>query len=370
MHEVDRDRLVNYFLDLVAIDAVSLKERPVNDYLCRFLDSWNLSYAEDQAGSHVGGNAGNLIVSVDGEGDSGLFLCAHTDTVRPTAKLSARIENGVITSDGTTILGADNRSGVAVLLYLLDEAAHQRFKPRRFHVFFTIAEEIGLLGAANLDVASIPIRGGFVFDSSSPPGDYITQTPTALELQVDIFGAPAHAGVAPEQGINALSMAAEVLTGFPVGRIDAETVANFGLIRGGEATNVVPAHIHLDGELRTFKADKGASRIKQLESVLARVTEKYGGGYELRHAEHFQGFSIADDHPLARYLAERMQRVGLKARPRVYSGGSDANVFNARGVPSINLGVGQQNPHANTERIAIADLVKAAELAIALVAAS
>ncbi len=369
MPEINADHITETFLELVKINALSLEERPVNDYIIEKLRSWDFDFIEDNAGEKTGGNAGNIIVRVPGKSNSAkpFFLCSHTDTVRPTKDLQPVIENGVISSAGDTILGADNRAGIAILLSLLEQVASSDFEHNNFEVIFTIAEEIGLIGASNVDWTQVQAESGYVFDSSRPPGDYIAHTSSAMKFSIDVIGAEAHAGVAPEKGVNAISMAAEVVTRFPVGRIDDETVANIGVIRGGEATNVVAGKVHLDGEIRSFNPQTMERLIKDLRRSLDDVSQKFGGSYEMHDKKEFAGFSISESEPIAQHLHKKMQVVGLTPAPQVYSGGSDANVFNAIGKPTLNLGIGQKNPHANNECIAVADLTKMTELAMALV---
>ncbi len=367
---IDQDKLVDLFLQLVRINATSRQEKPVVDFLKQRLTALGVSVYEDHAGAQIGGNAGNLLVSLNGDRPAELFLCAHTDTVRPTEHLKPHITDGVIRSDGTTILGADNRAGVAILLYLIETIAGGNVRHRPFEVAFTVAEEIGLLGAANLEWNKLQAPSGYVFDSSLPPGNYISVTPTAVELHIRVFGKPAHAGVAPEKGVNAVSMAAEMLTRFPVGRVDEQTVANIGVIQGGEATNVVPGQVEMRGEIRSFSEATIERLLQQLDADLQAISQKYGGSYELHHRLHFQGFKIPEDHFITRHLKSKMAEVGLTPAGQVYHGGSDANVFNARGRTAINLGIGARNPHGNDEHIAIGDLVKMTQLALALVEAA
>lgn len=367
MVTVNQDRLIELFLELVRIDAVSRCERPVNDCLIAKVRDFGFAFHEDKAGEKVGGNAGNLIVTVPGQGDTVLFLGSHTDTVRPTGELKPQLRDGLITSSGDTILGADNRAGVAALLYLLEAAAHKQFSHTGFQAIFTICEEIGLLGAQHLDWSRVQAPHGYIIDSSMPPGNYVVKSPTAAEFKLDLHGKAAHAGLAPEKGVNAISMAAEILPLFATGRVDEHTVANIGIIRGGDATNVVPAHLHLEGEIRSFRHETIDQRLASWQDGIEAVCGRYGGTFTFHAEAHFTGYEIPSDHWLRRHLHERMQRIGLAPAPRPSQGGSDANVYNAAGKTAINLGMGAQNPHGNDERIAIADLVKTAELVCALV---
>ncbi len=365
---INSDKLVRTFLKLVQIDAVSLRERPVVDFLRARMDELGLFWIEDDGAVPYGGDAGNLIVQTHPGHEPVLFFCAHTDTVRPTHDLVPRIEDGIIRSSGDTILGADNRAGCAILLTVLEQiAAHpQQYPPAEF--IFTFAEELGLYGAAALKPEHLRAREGYVLDSSRPPGQYVAQTPSFAALDIEMIGKPAHAGVEPELGINALNMAVDFLRDFPTGRINDNTVANIGVIAGGEASNVVPGTISMKGEIRSFDMQELKQRVRAAADRAAEVAQRHGGSMRFKDKIEFEGFTIEPDEPVCTRLHAAMRALNLEPEPQVYSGGSDANIFNARGRRAINIGIGAKKPHSNEEHIAIADMEIITRLVLELLA--
>ncbi len=369
--KVDDRKLLDLFLQLIRIESTSLHERAMADYLIDQFKSWQVDVSEDRAAAKIGGNAGNLIVRLDSDSkrSSPLALLAHIDTVRSTAGVKPMIENGVIRSDGSTILGADNRSGVALILYVISEILEKKLKHRSLEIVFTVAEELGMLGALALDFGQLSAKEGYVFDCSARPGSYVAESPTAFDFRVDCQGRAAHSAVAPEKGINALSMALEIMNQFPLGRINPQTVANIGTIHGGSADNVVPDQVRFTGEFRSFSPSE-IERIKaSLNTSCRSVSQKYGGTCEVAFTLSFEGYKFEPQTPVIQRLHQAMQELQLVPNPMVYSGGSDVNVLNANGIQAVNVGIGASNPHSNEEQIALADMVKGAELLLRLVEA-
>ncbi len=368
---MDQQKLLNLFLELVKIDAVSLQERPVADYISRRVGALGIEVFEDQAGQKVQGNAGNLIIRLPGAvpDDEPLLLLAHMDTVSSTAGLKPVLDNGILRSDGNTILGVDNRAGVALILYVIQELLERKINHRSLEIVFTVGEELGMLGAMALDFARLKARQGFVFDCTAVPGGYVASTPTAYDFKIQFTGRPAHSAVAPEKGINALSMAAQVMSGFPVGRVSEHSVANFGTIHGGSADNVVPDQVALTGEIRSFHTDEITAMQESLLSLCGAASAKWGGTCTPAFYLSFQGFQFTPEMPLVQRLHRAFQHAGVAPQPLVYYGGSDANVFNQHGVHIINTGIGANNPHSRDEHIRLGDMVKGYEILMRLIEA-
>jgi len=368
---VDEQKLLDLFLQLIRIDNTSLHERAMADFLIDKFKGWNIDVTEDDAAAKIGGNAGNLIIRLNSNSNhsSPLVLLAHTDTVRSTAGVKPIIKNGVIRSDGTTILGADNRSAVALILYVITEMIEKKLKHRSLEIVFTVAEELGMLGALALDFSQLVAKEGYIFDCSAKPGSYVAVSPTAYDFRVQCQGRPAHSAVSPEKGINAISMALEIMSQFPVGRINDQTVTNIGTIHGGSADNVVPDQVNFTGEFRSFSPSE-IDRLKtNLENSCRSVSQKYGGKCQVSLKLGFEGYKFDPQMPVINRLHRAMQQLNLVPDPMVYSGGSDVNVLNANGIKAVNVGIGASNPHSNEEQIALSDLVKGAELLLALVEA-
>ncbi|MCU0645153.1 MAG: M20/M25/M40 family metallo-hydrolase [bacterium] len=369
--KVDDQKLLDLFLQLIKIDSVSLHERAMADFLIEKFKGWNIEVAEDDAASKIKGNAGNVIIKLNSNSNhsSPLVLLAHTDTVRSTANVKPIINNGIIRSDGSTILGADNRSGVALILYVIAEILEKKLRHRSLEIVFTVAEELGMYGALALDFDRLSAREGYIFDCSAKPGSYVGEAPTAYDFTINCKGRSAHSAVSPEKGINAVSMALEIMNQFPVGRINKNTVANIGTIHGGSADNVVPDQVNFTGEFRSFSPSE-IERIKtNIETSCRSAGKKYGGTCEASFKVGFEGYKFDSQMPVIKHLHQAMQQMNLVPNPMVYPGGSDVNVLNANGIKAVNVGIGASNPHSNEEQIALADMVKGAELLMRLIEA-
>ena len=363
--------LVDLFLEAVAIDAVSLHEAPVVRFIREKLSGLPVRIVEDGTGPAVGGETGNIfcIPATFDPTRPSVALLAHMDTPRSTANVRPVLSDSRITSDGTTLLGVDNRAGVSVLLHVL--AGHVRRKlAGNFIVVFTFAEEIGMYGSKHVDLQPYNVTMCFVFDCSKRPGTFI-QSAVGSSLYTAVFhGTSSHAGVAPEKGVNAIQIAARALGEVPVGRLSPTMTANFGMISGGEATNVVPDRCTVDGEVREFNQRAIDEYLAAAEEKFSRVARENGGSLTFQSQIDFPPFVLDPGSEAFRRVAETLASVGLNPTPISYLGGSDANMLNAKGIPAINIGIGAQNPHGNDEFILLEDLAKTAEIAEALIARS
>jgi tripeptide aminopeptidase len=362
------DLLTELFLRLTVIDGPSRQERQIADEVSGLLRPAGVQVNEDDAGSRLHGSAGNLICLPPGfqSHAPAIMLSAHLDTVQSTAALRPVVEGGRIRSSGNTILGADNRLGVTVLCHLLLDIARRRQPHRNFFVAFTVCEELGMYGAGHLEVSGFNVSSGFVFDCSQRPGAYIRECAGSKVFQVKTIGKAAHAGVAPEQGVNAIWLASQALAKIETGRIDADTVVNIGTIHGGTATNVVPDEVIVEGEVRAFSPQQLHHRIQAIREAFEQSIHRHGS-LKFDAKEVFSSYVLAPDSLPVLRLERALRRVGLSPSPIRYMGGSDANLWNARGIPAVNIGIGAQKPHSFEEFVLIEDLTKSAQLALALV---
>jgi tripeptide aminopeptidase len=356
--KIDQERLIQIFFELVSINAVSKQEKPVADYIRTFLKKYHIPITEDQAGQKIGGTSGNLIARIHPDTKTAPYqfsLAAHMDTVKPTTGVKPQIQNKKICSDGHTILGADNRAGIALILYLV-ESLKQLKTYIPFQVVFTIGEETGLYGSTHLDIGQLESRTIYILDSSADPGSYVYAAPTAIDFTIDFIGKASHAAVNPQDGINAISMAAYLIEHFAVGKVNDETTINFGKINGGEANNVIPAKVTLTGEIRSFQTGHIENYFQELTKQLRDNEKTFAGKCFIRREEAFPGFILDQESKAVRRLVSCFKAIGLETKPLRYHGGSDANILNNRGLTAIDLGIGAKNPHANDEYIKIEDL--------------
>ena len=357
-------RIIDIFLQAAQIDALSGCEKPVADFIKSFLAKYNYTITEDNSGKYTQSNSGNLICKIGTGGD--YLLLAHMDTTRPTKDTKPIVKEDRIVSAGDTILGVDNRAGVAVLLYLLEKIAKENIPVKDFTVAFTTCEETTLFGSLNLELDS-RVKKGFIFDSGYRPGNFIYSSCGSIAFNIKVIGKASHSGIAPEQGINSLMAAANAISRLPLGRIDEETTMNIGILKSGSSVNVVPELTELQGEVRAFDPQKAEHYYNILLDTFKQESEKIGAGIESDHFWDFKPYIIEESSDVYQEVLRAISKTGLTPAPRVSLGGSDANSLNGRGIVSINLGIGAQNPHSNDEFILIEDLVKSTEIALELV---
>ena len=356
--------LVNLFLEIAKIDALSGKEKSLAEYIKSFLKKYNYSITEDVSHKFSNSDTGNLIIKV---GNGGNFvLLSHMDTARPTINLKPKILADKILSSGDTVLGVDNRAGVTILLYMLEKIAKEKIPVKDFTIAFTTCEETTLNGSKYLGVNG-KIKYGFVFDSAYRPGSFINKACGAIGFNIKISGRASHSGLAPEKGINSIEIAAKALSKIKQGRIDEETTLNFGKINGGSAVNVVPEFVLLEGEIRSLKERIVQELIKEIHEKFNSEVNAFGAKLEIEYDWDFKPYIIDDGSYIYKHIVKVINKVGLTPQPKTSLGGSDANSLNENGIQSINLGIGAQNPHSNDEFIFIEDLVKSAEIALELV---
>ena len=357
------DSLISLFLELIAIDGISENEKPVADFIIRFLTDLGFKPFTDDAAATTGSNTGNVICKINGGGDY-LLLC-HMDTARSTKGVKPIFREDRITSDGTTVLGVDDRAGMSAVLFALRKAVTENIPIRPFTLAFTACEETSLLGSQSLK-PDPAITSGYVFDSYLPAGYFVNKSVGAISLNIIIHGKASHSGISPEKGVNAIKIAAEALAKFPFGRINADTTANIGLIKGGTATNVVPDFVQLEGEIRSTDMGIVELEAEAVKKHFQEVAAKYGGTADIDIRWDFEPYTIAPETREYQRLVEVMEKLGLEAKSSMSWGGSDANALNAKGIRTINLGTGAQNPHSNEECILYVDLENSARIALEL----
>src|SRR5256886_6734020 len=250
---INQERIKNLLLELVQIDSRSRKERDVAERIKKYCEEMGAQVEIDHAGEKVGGNSGNVIARFAGTlaDAQPIMMSAHMDTVVPGEGVKPIIEGDIIRSDGTTVLGGDDKSGCAVIIETIHCLQEQNIPHTPIEAVFSICEEVGLLGAKHVDVSKLKSKYGIVFDSDDP-GFLFTKGPSSNHMEFRVYGLEAHAGVAPEEGISAIKIAAEAISAMKLGRIDHETTVNIGVIEGGKATNIVTNFVVLRGEARSL----------------------------------------------------------------------------------------------------------------------
>lgn len=366
--EVDAGRITELFMDLARVGSPSRRERPVADMVAGRLRALGLEVREDAAAGRVGGDTGNLSCLVPGRGDGpAVTLAAHLDTVESEGPFEPVLENGIVRNAAGAILGADNKAAVAALVYATERLLGAGVPFPTYELLFTVAEELSVLGSRHLppDLPTAPL--GAVFDSSGPLGGIVVRAPSQQTIRADFKGRAAHAGLEPEQGRSAIQAAAFAIAAMELGRLDEETTANVGVIQGGVAQNIVPAHCGVRAECRSLDPAKLARVTGAMVDALQEGAARAAVDVDLDVVLEYRAFRLAQDHPVVRMGRDAVESLGLQPRYIASGGGSDANVFNERGVPTINLNCGMMKVHTPEEYISAADLATLVRLVEAVV---
>jgi tripeptide aminopeptidase len=351
---INPSRLVDTFLELVAIDSPSGHEEAISEHLAVRLGGLGGQVTRDEHG--------NLIArwpDADGQSDW-LMLSAHMDTAGTDVDIEPQIRDGVIYSDGTTILGGDDKSGVAVILEVLQVLRERELPRPPIEVVISVSEETGLRGARLLDKSQLLARRGYVMDAGGPIGIIVVSAPSQDSLQVTVYGKRAHAGSEPEKGINAIRVASEAIAAMPLGRIDAETTANIGVIEGGTATNIVPDEVKIRGEARSRDDLKLAQQTAAMAQAFEDAAERSGARVELKIKRAYSTYALTAETPVVAAAVAAAERLGFAPRLKASGGGTDANIYAEHGIRCAVLSTGQADVHTTHEHIAIADMADSA----------
>jgi tripeptide aminopeptidase len=371
---INQERIKNLLLELVQIDSVSRKEREVAERIKKYCEEMGATVEIDDAGAKVGGNSGNVIARFPGTipGAEWIMMSAHMDTVVPGEGVKPIVEGDIIRSDGTTVLGGDDKSGCAVILETIRCLREQNLPHAPIEAVFSICEEVGLLGAKHVDTSKLNSKYGLVFDSDDP-GFLFTKGPSADHMDLKIYGLESHAGVAPEEGISAIRIAAEAIHHMKLGRIDHETTANIGVIEGGKATNITTNFVLLRGEARSLDDRKleaqTAHMVKCCEDAAAKhevtvagITTK--GRVESHVTREYSAMDVPDSSRVVQLVYAAAARLGQKVETLASGGGCDANIFNQRGIECANFGTGMRAIHTVKEWLDVKDMYASAEMTL------
>jgi len=371
---IDRERLKNLLIELIKIDSLSRKEYDVAMRLKREMEALGASVTIDDAGHKAGGNVGNVVAHFSGNVPEvePLLLSAHMDTVVPGEGIVPILDGNILRTDGRTVLGGDDKSGVAIICEVLRVIRENRLPCGDIDVVFTICEEAGLIGAKCLDVSLLRARTGLVLDSDSV-GFLFTKAPAANRMEFRVHGLEAHAGVCPERGINAIKVAAEGIAEMRLGRIDHETTANLGVVEGGMAVNIVPNRVILRGEARSHDEDKLVRQTEHMRQCLEKAAarhaleldgKRYRARVEASIERDYDRMDVPDGAPIVRLVHAAASRLDLEVKTLATGGGCDANIFNRKGLVVANLSTGMRDIHTVNEWLDLRDLYMSAQIVL------
>jgi tripeptide aminopeptidase len=366
---INSQRLAQMFEKLVAIDSLSRQELDVALEIEKILTAMGATVCYDNAKEQVKGNCSNLVAKFKGNVDADpIFLSGHMDTVGPGVGIKVQFKNGVFTSDGTTILGADDKSAIAIILEVMDVILENNLDYPPVEIIFTVCEEIGLLGAKYFDYSLMDSKFGYILDSTDTDG-IVTRSPYANKIIVKIYGKAAHAGAEPENGVNAIGVASMAISGLKLGRIDKETTCNLGTIKGGVATNIVPEFVEIKGEVRSHNAEKLKAITENILDAFYTAAKELQNDSDLPRIEavvenDFPNTDIPEDHEAIKLAKKAAANLGVNLESKTIGGGADANVFFGKGIVAGVLGTGMTNVHTVNEFIDIKDMEDSAKLVL------
>lgn len=367
---MNEKRLLDEFFELVQIDSETKDERAIATVLTNKMEVLGFDVMEDNSAERTGHGAGNLIASMKGtvEGVDPIYFTCHMDTVTPGLGIKPVLrEDGYVYSDGTTILGADDKAGIAALFEMIRVIKEQNIPHGDIQFVITAGEESGLVGAKEMDASLIQAKYGYAVDSDGKVGGIVTAAPYQAKLWTTIHGTTAHAGVAPEKGVSAINIAAKSIAAMKLGRIDSETTANIGRFTGGQATNIVCDQVEILAEARSIDPSKLTKQTKHMVSTFERIAEKMGGQATTKVGTMYPGFRFNEDAQVVQTAMQAIRNIGRTPKLVTSGGGSDGNVFNGANIPTVTLSVGYEEIHTKNERMPVEELNKLTTLLIEII---
>lgn len=375
INNVNRDRIIKEFIQLTSFDSPSYQEKNIAEYLKKKLVSLGLTVEEDTAREELlkedasrTQTANNIYGYLKGNGAPILFS-SHLDTVNPgIGKKAILTDDGRITSDGNTVLGADDISGLVSILEALTVIKEKNLPHPDLEILFTVAEEPYCSGSRFVDYKRLKAKEGYVLDLTGPVGTAATAAPSIISLKIGIRGRAAHAGFNPEKGINALSIAADALAHIRTGRVYENLTVNFGTIHGGSGRNIVPEEIWIEGEIRCLEHEKALCEADLIKEIFEKAAKKYGGSVEFGLTEHIRSYSVSKRKNVVKRFLKAAAEVTTLDQPEVITtyGGSDANRLNEHNIDTIVLACAMESSHGTDEYATIAELERSARLILKL----
>ncbi len=366
---INEERLLKEFLELVQVDSETKNEADIAKVLTQKFTELGVDVVEDDTTATTGHGAGNLICTLKGSKEEvdTIYFTSHMDTVVPGKGIKPSIKDGYVVTDGTTILGADDKAGLAVMLEVVRVLKEQSISHGTIQFIITVGEESGLVGAKVLDPALLVAKYGYALDSDGQVGNIIVAAPTQAKVKATIFGKTAHAGVAPEKGVSAITIAAKAISRMPLGRIDEETTANIGRFEGGTQTNIVCDHVEILAEARSLVNEKMEEQVQKMKTAFEEVASEMGGRAAVDIQVMYPGFKFGEGDHVVQVAKKAAAKIGRSSELLRSGGGSDANVIAGFGIPTVNLAVGYEEIHTTNERMPVEELNKLAEYVIAII---
>jgi len=359
--KMEEKEIINKFIQFLETDSESLNEEKfVNLIKDEFKKISADEIIEDNAKEKIKGTNGNLIIRFNGiqNKEKPIILCAHLDTVKPGTNIKVRYKNNIFESNKETVLGADDKAAVAAIYFAIKEIKEEKIEHPPIEIVFTVAEEVGLLGSKFLDYKLLKGKYAYIFDADGKIGNIIVKSPQHIRYEVKIKGKASHAGIAPTKGKSAIKVAAEIISKIKIGKLDENTTANVGTINGGIATNIVPEIVIFSGEVRSHKEEILRNYITNLKEIIKRTCAKYKVKYELKIINEYKKMDVSEKSILVENFKNSIKGISKNIKLEKTMGGSDANLFNAKGIEAVNIAIEFIDIHSTNEKYKLSSLIK------------
>ncbi len=366
---MNKKRILKTFLDLISFYSPSLSERLVCDYLFSKLGELGFSLHEDLVGDRIGGNCGNLYGFLPGdESLEPLLLCAHMDTVEPAmGKVIIFHDDGLITSNGETILGSDAFSGVSAILEAITIIKEENINHRPIELLFCVAEEIYGLGSKYFDYSMIRSKESYTLDLSGEVGAAAYKAPSLLTFDITIKGKSAHSSFKSNVNVNAITIASKAIVQIKTGIINEKSTCNIGLIEGGRAPNIVPDLCTVKGEIRSYTNDETYMILKDVIGIFSEITKENGAEIEVKHELHIEAYETPLDCPVVKRFQRICEMLGIPSKLGSTFGGSDNNNIEKHGINGLVIASAMNSCHSCEEYTSVPELEKITNILIELI---
>lgn len=360
---IKQERLIQEFLSYVTIDSESSNEKAFGDHITKLLMDMGFKVIPDNTGIKAHSNGNNIIARLKGtlEGPT-LGFCAHLDTVEPGKNIQPIIEDDIIKSKGDTILGADDKAGIAAIIESIRSAKENNLPIGNIELFFSICEENGIKGSRYLEPSVLKAKHYYILDGTEDPGGILVQGPATNNLQITVHGVAAHAGLCPENGVSAIEVVSKAISKMKLGRINERTTANIGIIQGGMAVNVVCPEVTLSAEVRSLCGNELKTQTDHMYNILKEACDEHGISFDFDIDHVYQAFNIDKDNEFLALTKKSIETLNLPYRASASGGGSDANNLSVHGITPIILGIGMKDCHTTHESIAVKHLIQSSEM--------
>lgn len=351
------ERLTKTFVDMVKVNSPSFSEIEMAKWLVNYLNERGIEARIDNVADKFEGNSGNVIAYIKGNLDiEPVCFQAHMDQVQPCIDVKPVIKDGMVMSDGTTTLGADDKAGIASILEAIEHIREENIPHRDIYLMFTVCEESGMHGCKHFDPNDMPAKNMVILDSVGKPGAIAYKAPARYNIEITCYGKKAHAGIEPEKGVNAIVVASNAISNMHIGRIDHETTSNIGSIHGGDATNIVTDEVTFTAEIRSHSMETLNKELDHMKKCCEEAASKFKMPYKITYEMTYPSFELSKDSYVYKLTSQCLESVGITPNPMVIGGGSDANILAQKGFDCAILSLGIYKPHALDEYVVLEEL--------------